>query len=236
MNAATLMNACQALVFDLDGTLIDTAADIRATLSLALLDCGLPALAPGEIPPDMYSPLRGIVAAQLASNGQDSALVGDVVLAYERRFERQPHATSQLYPGVSGYLASRLRGGCRLAVCTNKRHANAVAVLAHFDLLQFFSHVVGSDSAAHAKPDPAPLLLALELLQADPDQALLIGDSHVDAACAQRSGVGFVWFRPAYAVGAVLQQPVNASFVSYAELEQSPQHVDATDAIAHGIS
>jgi 2-phosphoglycolate phosphatase len=219
MNAATLMNACQTLVFDLDGTLIDTAADIRATLSLALLDCGLPVLAPDEIPPDMHSPLRSIVAAQLASNGQDSTLVNDVVVAYERRFERQPHAASQLYPGVAHYLASRQHSGCRLAVCTNKRHANAVAVLARFDLLGFFSHVVGSDSAAHAKPDPAPLLLALELLQADPAEALLIGDSHVDASCAQRSGVGFVWFRPAYAVGAVLRQPVNASFVSYAELE-----------------
>ena len=218
MNAATLMGACRTLVFDLDGTLIDTAADICATLSLALLDCGLPALAPGEIPPDMHSPLRGIVAAQLASNGQDSALASHVVRAYERRFGRQPHATSQVYPGVSRYLASRQRDGCRLAVCTNKRHADAVAVLAHFDLLKFFSHVVGSNSAARAKPDPAPLQMALELLQADPAEALLIGDSHVDALCAQRSGVGFVWFRPAHAVDAVLQQPVNASFVSYAEL------------------
>ena len=228
MNAATLMGACRTLVFDLDGTLIDTAADIRATLSLALLDCGLPALAPGEIPPDMYSPLRGIVAAQLASNGQDSALADDVVLAYEQRFARQPHATSQLYPGVARYLASRQHAGCRLAVCTNKRHANAVAVLAHFDLLGFFSHVVGSDSAAHAKPDPAPLLMALELLQAQPAKSLLIGDSHVDALCAQRSGVGFVWFRPAYAVGTALQQPVSASFISYAELEEPSQPADAT--------
>lgn len=223
MNAAALMGACRTLVFDLDGTLIDTAADIRATLSLALLDCGLPALAPSESPPDMYSPLRGIVAAQLASNGQDNALVDDVVLAYEQRFARQPHATSQLYPGVARYLASRLRGGCQLAVCTNKRHADAIAVLAHFDLLRFFSHVVGSDSAAHAKPDPAPLLLTLQLLQTDPGDALLIGDSHVDAACAQRSAVGFVWFRPAYTVGAALLQPVSASFISYAELEELPQ-------------
>jgi phosphoglycolate phosphatase len=236
MNAATLLAACQTLVFDLDGTLIDTAADIRATLSLALQDCGLPALASGEIPPDMYSPLRGIVAAQLASKGQDSALVNDVVRAYEQRFARQPHATSQPYPGVSRYLASRLRGGCRLAVCTNKRHANAVAVLAHFDLLQFFSHVVGSDSTAHAKPDPAPLMLALKLLQADPAESLLIGDSHVDASCAQRSGVGFVWFRPAYPAGAVLQQPVSASFVDYAELEQSPQRGGAMHEAANSTA
>lgn len=236
MNAATLMGACQTLVFDLDGTLIDTAADIRATLSLALLDCGLPALAPGVIPPDMYSPLHGIVAAQLASNGQDSARVNDVVLAYEQRSARQPHATSQLYPGVYRYLASRQHAGCRLAVCTNKRHANAVAVLTHFDLLGFFSHVVGSDSAAHAKPDPAPLLMALELLQADPTESLLIGDSHVDAACAQRSGVGFVWFRPAYAVDTVLQQPVKASFISYAELGQSPQRADAVDEIENSTA
>lgn len=235
MNAATLMAACQTLVFDLDGTLIDTAADIRATLSLALLDCGLAPLAPGESPPDMHSPLRGIVLAQLASRGQNSALASDVVLAYQRRYARQPHAASQLYPGVPQYLASRLRGGCRLAVCTNKRQADAVAVLAHFELLEFFSHVVGSDSAAQAKPDPAPLLLALELLQADPDQALLIGDSSLDALCAQRSGVGFVWYRNAYAPGEVLPHPVSASFGSYAELE-SPQRADAAEAVARSIA
>ena len=227
MSAARLMAACQTLVFDLDGTLIDTAADIRATLSLALLDCGLAPLAPGEIPPDMHSPLRGIVLAQLASSGQDSALASEVVRAYEQRYASQPHAASQLYPGVPQYLASRLRGGCRLAVCTNKRQADAVAVLAHFELLEFFSHVVGSDSAAQAKPDPAPLLLALELLHAEPDQALLIGDSHLDALCAQRSGVGFVWYRQAYAIGAVLQHPVSASFDSYAELETPPQRAYA---------
>ena len=53
-----------------------------------------------------------------------------------------------------------------------------------------------------------------------------------DALYAQRSGVGFVWFRLAYEVGAVLQQPVSASFVSYAELEQSPQRANALDEVA----
>ena len=53
-----------------------------------------------------------------------------------------------------------------------------------------------------------------------------------DALCAQRSGVGFVWLRPAYEVGAVLQQPVSASFVSYDELEQSPQRANALDEVA----
>jgi phosphoglycolate phosphatase len=229
------MAACQTLVFDLDGTLIDTAADIRATLSLALLDCGLAPLAPGEIPPDMHSPLHAIVLAQLASSGQDSALASEVVLAYERRYASQPHSASRLYPGVAQYLASRLRGGCRLAVCTNKGHADAVKVLTHFGLLELFSHVVGSDSAAHAKPDPAPLLLALELLHAEPDQALLIGDSHLDALCAQRSGVGFVWYRNAYALGEVLPHPVSASFGSYAELE-SPQRADAAEAVERSIA
>ena len=52
-----------------------------------------------------------------------------------------------------------------------------------------------------------------------------------DALCAQRSGVGFIWFRPAYGIGAVLQQPVSASVVSYAELEQSPQRENALDEV-----
>ena len=79
------------------------------------------------------------------------------------------------------------------------------------------------------------VLLALELLHADPDQALLIGDSHLDALCAQRSGVGFVWYRNAYAIGEVLQHPVSASFSSYAELEPG-QRAYAADAVPRSIA
>lgn len=220
MTATALLDRFQTLVFDLDGTLIDTAADIRNNLSLALIDNGLAPLTPGRYPPDMHSPLRGIVLAQLAATGQDSAAADAVVQSYLQRYAEHPHAASALYPGVRDYLASRQRKGCRMAVCTNKRQADALAVLTHFELLDFFSQVIGADSAAHAKPDPAPLILTLNLLDSRPEETLLIGDSHLDALCAQRAGVGFVWHRAGYGGQEVLQHPVQASFDSFAELSE----------------
>jgi phosphoglycolate phosphatase len=219
MSPAALVDRYGALVFDLDGTLIDTAGDIRATLSLALADCGLAPLPPHEKLPDVHSPLRGIVTALLESRGQDSAPAGDVVLAYQGRFAQQAHANSVLYPGVLAFLNSRQRRGCLMAVCTNKRRDQALAVLDHFELLGFFSHVVGSDSAAHPKPDSAPLHMALTLLEAVPADALLFGDTHVDALCAQRSGVRFAWHRGGYGGEEVLRHPVACSFGAFADLE-----------------
>ncbi|MFT7115655.1 MAG: 2-phosphoglycolate phosphatase [Rhodoferax sp.] len=228
MTAAVLLDRYQTLVFDLDGTLIDTAADIRDNLSLALVDNGLAPLAPGRYPPDMHSPLRGIVLAQLAATGQDSAVVDAIVQSYLQRYAEHPHAASALYPGVRDYLASRQRKGCRMAVCTNKRQADALAVLAHFDLQDFFSQVIGADSAAHAKPDPAPLILTLNLLDSRAAESLLIGDSHLDALCAQRAGVGFVWHRAGYGGEEVLLHPINASFDTYAELDTHLVHAQLT--------
>ena len=208
-----------ALVFDLDGTRVDSAADIGRLLGLALQDCGLEPLQPGVRPPDLHSPLEGIVHGLLAQRHQTCVPVEAVVSAYRTRQERDTYLTSMLYPGVVEFLDRCRQRGQRMAVCTNKQQVDAIRMLDHFGLGGFFSHVVGSDSAANAKPSPDPLLLALDLLEAAPADALMVGDTHVDALCARQSQVDFLWHRNGYGRQEVMDHPRAGSFESFADLD-----------------
>lgn len=217
MSAAALMRGRAVLVFDLDGTLVDSAGDLTATLDLALADCGLGGLAGSRLL-DLHSPLEEIVRCVLAARGASEAFVVEVVSAYRRRLAQSSYHRSAPYADVPGFLRDCRQRGQRLAVCTNKRHGEALRMLAHFDLLPFFGAVVGADSAAHAKPHPAPLLLALQSLQANPDEAVLVGDTHVDAHCARNGGVDFVWHRRGYGSEQVHGLAMAGSFDAYDEL------------------
>jgi len=82
-----------------------------------------------------------------------------------------------------------------------------------------FTASLGADTAERAKPDPAPLLLALKLLNALPTDAMFIGDSHLDALCAQRSGVRFAWHRGGYGGDEVLEHSIAGQFSSFVDLD-----------------
>ena len=219
MSGAALVGRHEVLVFDLDGTLFDNAADIGGGLNRELLACGMPPLPPGVSPPDLHSPMRGIVQAALAAQGLPADSSDAVVAAWQREVAH-PHreVRATLYPGVLDFLQRHHDRGCRMAVCTNKRQADAVDVLARFGLLPHFRHVVGADTAERAKPDPAPLRLALKLLDVLPTDALFFGDSHLDAQCAQATGVGFAWHCGGYGGDEVLRHPVALRFQSFTDL------------------
>ncbi|MDI1269144.1 MAG: HAD hydrolase-like protein [Polaromonas sp.] len=219
MSTATLMARHEVLVFDLDGTLIDSAGDISSTLSLALQDCGLAPLPPGERSPDLFSPLEGIVQTVLQTREETAVTTAAVVSAYRMRQQQSTYAASTPYPGVLELLGKCRQRGQRMAVCTNKLHSEALRMLEHFSLMGFFSHVIGGGSTANAKPSPDPLLLALEQLGAHPAEALMFGDTHVDALCAHQSKVQFVWHQSGYGGEEVLQHPVAGRFQSFFELD-----------------
>lgn len=195
--AANLLRERNVLVFDLDGTLVDSAADIRGTLDLALRDCGIVGVG-DEDTIDLFSPLPAIVSDALERRRVPVDHRDAVVGAYRSWLSRSSYERSVPYAGVKDFLADRQQRGQRLAVCTNKAHAEALRMLSHFGLLDFFQCVVGSDSAAAPKPDAAPLDMVLRHFQAAPAQAVLVGDTHVDALCARNAGVDFVWHRPGY--------------------------------------
>lgn len=197
MSAARVMREREALVFDLDGTLVDSAGDIRATLDQALRDCGIVGVAANDLV-DLHSPLEDIVRDALTRRGQGTQQADAVVAAYRQRLAQSRYERSAPYPGVAAFLAHCVQRGQRLGVCTNKSHGGAIRMLAHFDLLKYFDSVVGSDSAHSPKPAAAPLQLSLRELGTTAPSALLVGDTHVDALCAHHAGVDFVWYSAGY--------------------------------------
>jgi phosphoglycolate phosphatase len=113
--------------------------------------------------------------------------------------------------------AHQERGGI-MAVCTNKNHADALRVLERCEILPFFEYVTGGDTTAHPKPHPAPLIHTLQQLNTAPADAILIGDTHADALCAQSVRTGFVLHRAGYGGQAALDCPNDAQFLNYSEL------------------
>jgi phosphoglycolate phosphatase len=186
-----------ALVFDLDGTLIDSAPDIHATANKVFQAKGLT--------PFPFDVVRGfigngvdvLVARLLTNSGLDGAgrlhteLVREFVKTYEEAFD-----LTELYPSVAETLTALRQTGYRLAICTNKPERPARAALRHFGIDALFSAVVGGDTLPERKPDPAPLIAALDGLGGGP--ALFVGDSEVDAETARNAQVPFALYTAGY--------------------------------------
>lgn len=186
-----------ALVFDLDGTLIDSAPDIHAAANKVF---GAKGLAP--FPHDVVRGFIGngvgvLVSRLLASRGlEDSGslhreMVADFINIYEEAFD-----LTSLYPGATEALTDLHAKGHPLAICTNKPEGPARAALRHFGLAPLFPVVIGGDSLPDRKPHPAPLRVAIAATGAT--RALFVGDSEVDAETARAAGVPFALYTGGY--------------------------------------
>ncbi|GAB3121041.1 HAD family hydrolase [Bordetella tumbae] len=223
MTAPFLLADCKAIAFDLDGTLLDTMHDIRASVSVALRDCGH-----GELPEDYLMPnLHGAFPAVLVAVMQDRNVplseLDAVIKAYTKHYAYLAHRNSQPYPGVIDFLEDCQSRGVKLAICTNKLHASALKALEQKGLTPYFSVVLGSDSVSRPKPDAEPLLKAFEAMGVAPAQGAYVGDTHVDAMSANNAGVPFLWFRSGYGGELVHEYPQALAFDDYAELLGVPE-------------
>jgi len=216
--AHACLGKASAIVFDLDGTLVDTLPDLVMALNDALLDCGYAPVPDALVRDSLHGGLAETAAAALAMQAVAGPGTKALLENYRAHYRRQAHARSVMYPAVREVLQSCWRSGQPMAVCTNKTADEAVLLLRLFQLKGFFPCVVAGDTAEHPKPHPAPLLLALQQLGAKPSEAVMVGDSHVDAMCAASVGVPFVLHTSGYGGNEVLNHPVAARFARYSEL------------------
>lgn len=185
------------LVFDLDGTLIDSVPQIHAAANIVFWSKGFAPLSQEDVRGFVGNGVGVLVSRSMAHLGiaPDAALHADLMAQFVKIYEEAFDLTS-LYPGVSTALDHLFVARHRLAICTNKPLGPTRAVLRHFGLSQLFPVVIGGDSLAQRKPDPAPLRAALEAL--GPGKALFIGDSEVDAETARAADVPLVLFSGGY--------------------------------------
>lgn len=181
---------CRAVIFDLDGTLIDTLPDIAAAVDRVLADLCLPAAGIERVRGWVGHGVHKLLERALRHAGVDSMDAQQQALAlFLRHYGAQFTARSTLYPGTAAALEQLSARGLRLAVCTNKPGAFVAPLLAHFDLARHFALCLGGDDLPRKKPDPAPLLHIARSLELEPAQCLMVGDSATDVAAARAAGM-----------------------------------------------
>ena len=197
------------IVFDLDGTLVDSAPDIRATANAVLATEGAAPLSMEETRGFIGEGTQVFVQKMLAARDLASADFDSLHAAFLLRYESAVDLTEP-YPGVPDALDALSCAGHGLGICTNKPVQPAETVLAHLSMRNRFATLFGGDSLPRRKPDPAPLLAALEGLGDGP--ALYVGDSEVDAETARRAGIPFLLFTEGYRKGDAGAMPQMAAF------------------------
>jgi phosphoglycolate phosphatase len=178
-------------VFDLDGTLVDSAPDLHAALDRLMAARGLRGFTHAEVVGMVGDGARRLVEWALAARGRpfDEAAL-DAFLA---DYTANAAVATRPFPGIPEALDALAAAGWRLAVCTNKPEAPARRLLDALGLLGRFAALGGGDSFPVRKPDPGHLLATIRAAGGDPARAVLIGDHRNDVAAAAGAGVPCVF-------------------------------------------
>lgn len=195
------------LVFDLDGTLVDSAPDLVAATNHALADLGLDPIAAETLRGTIGFGARRMILEGLNQTGRTlpEAEVDRLLARFLAYYEPNIARESRPFDGVVAALESFRSRGARLAVCTNKRLALATHLLAELDLDGLFDAVAGRDSFPVFKPHPDHILGAIRMAGGDPRHAVMIGDTVIDVSAAKAAAVPAVVCTFGYS-----DQPVDA--------------------------
>ena len=233
-DSPTDLTQIEAVIFDLDGTMVHTLGDFQVALHRTMADLDLPpvsdALIEQTIGKGSEHLIRTLLAHQLA--GPEVKGLGHTCPAlsvdalFERAWLRYQHHYLQIngqfadvYPGVLAALEAFFAQGLPMACLTNKPLSFAKALLKEKSLDHFFAHVFGGDSFERKKPDPLPILKTCEALGTSVDRTLMVGDSCNDAQAAHAAGCPVVLVTYGYNHGQPVQNtPAAAWLDSLAQL------------------
>ena len=184
--------AVDAVLFDLDGTLLDTVADLHAAVCGMLRDLGRPELPVESIRAyvgrGMHNLVKRVLADSLDAVDDPTPPPADAVDSFRRHYARENGLNAQCYPGVIEGLQSLKAQGLPMAVITNKPDAFTLPLLEQVGLAGYFDVVVGGDRLAKPKPDPMSLIWTCGRLGVVPGNALFIGDSVNDFLAGRAAG------------------------------------------------
>ena len=203
-----------SVVFDLDGTLIDSAPDIHGVANTLIAPHGVH-ITLAQTHSFIGNGVSVFINRMLAATRLSPSLHDELLPAFKRAY-LTAYTKTQIYSGVVQALDDLRTQGCTLGICTNKPLAPTHAVLDHLELTPYFKTIWGGDSLPVHKPDPAPLVAAFGALGAGP--RIYVGDSEVDAQTAQDAGVPFLIYTEGYRKTPIAQIPHTAAFSDFADL------------------
>ncbi|UCF37395.1 MAG: HAD family hydrolase [Acidobacteriota bacterium] len=182
MRGERLLPEVDAVLFDLDGTLIDSADIICHCFNKALSNLGIQRESNEKVRKLIGRPLREMFASY--ANGVS---VEALVAEYRSVFSREAPGQSSLLPGAAVTVQS-LSSARKLGIVTSRSGSGTLVLLKEFGLIDHFSTVVGAEHVERFKPDPEPVMLALRQLGIGPSRAVLVGDTVQDVLAAHSAG------------------------------------------------
>ncbi len=179
------------VVFDLDGTLVDTAPDLVNATNHVLAARGLNPVALSELRGWVSFGARRMIVEALKAHDSDrsEAEVDEMLDAFISHYAENIAVDSRPFPGMIAALDSLRGAGALLSVCTNKRESLSRQLLASLGVMDRFSGLAGRDTFPVCKPDPAHVTGAIALAGGRPERAVMVGDSLNDVAAAKAAGV-----------------------------------------------
>nr|WP_315464147.1 phosphoglycolate phosphatase [uncultured Rhodoferax sp.] len=188
MSLKTPAGEVKAVLFDLDGTLIDSAPDLGAAADKMRTDRGLPSLADAAYRPMAGAGARGMLSVAFGLTPESpefEALREEFFVNYERRMTERTY----VFEGVHDMLSALETRGVLWGVVTNKSKRFTEPLAAQMPLFANASVVISGDTTPHAKPHPAPLLEAARRLALSPSQCVYVGDDERDIVAARAAGM-----------------------------------------------
>ena len=179
------------LIFDLDGTLVDTAPDILATLARTLTAFGFETDAAGVSTEMIGRGSRSMIEQALTAQGRSAAaeLVGDMHAAFLDDYADHICVQSCIYPGVERCLDRFAAAGWHFAVCTNKLEALSVSLLGELNIADRFAAICGADTVAACKPHPGHIIETARRSGSNLEKTIMVGDSASDIGAARAASV-----------------------------------------------
>lgn len=181
-------------VFDLDGTLADTAPDLVRTLNVVLAREGVAPIALEDARTTIGSGARALIEKGFEAERRELLpdRLDELYKFFLAHYGENVCVETTLYPGARSALERLDAAGFRLAVCTSKFEAHSVAILRQLGVAHLFASIAGRDTFPYIKPDPRHLTSAVEQAGSQPCRAVMVGDSRTDIVTAKAAGIPVV--------------------------------------------
>ena len=209
-----------AIVFDFDGTLVDSAPDLHAALNQLLTESGRIGVSLAQVRQFIGDGAAKLVERGLEASGAplSGSALAERVIRFLAIYEPMSADRTLPYPGVVETLGRLADAGHRMGLCTNKPERATRLMLAALKLDRFLTAVVGGDTLAVKKPRPEPLRSVLDQLGVAPDQAIMVGDNEHDVATAHAAGVKVIVVAYGYARVPLAELRVDGRIEAFADL------------------
>ena len=193
------MNQKLSVLFDLDGTLVDTAPDLIRAHNHVMKKFGYPTKSINELKNAVGKGAKAIMAK---GNGKwewfDEKIKNEMTDEFLSFYKKNILHESTLLNGVKEFLTWCKNQNISMAVCTNKTEHLAIDLLKKIEIYDFFEYVSGHNTFEYCKPDPRHLLKTIEILNGDKDKSIMIGDSETDANAAKEAEIPMILLKYGY--------------------------------------